>query len=341
MSSSSLYSARFDAAFVFGTFALALSFGAIASWSAATLMAVVLVDIWLFANPHVIATYTRIAASKAHVKRHWFLVFLLPLVVLIAVTVAALAYEAEGLITFYLMTQTYHVARQSFGIARAYRRADPRGFRLDWASESLIYLVPLWGLLYRCNAEPAVFLGYSISLPPVPLLGVQVVGIFTVGAGAWWLFKLWRDFRSSRLHARHAWFVASHVCVFGLAYLWLDDLTLGWLIVNIWHNVQYLFFVWLQNVRRDQSLPVRGALAHDESPSVAAVFNPLKNAAKYMAVCLVLGAALYHLLDLAGQQLMWLGLPTVLIAHFTFNFHHYLVDGVIWKRRGSRVGTSK
>ena len=34
-----------------------------------------------------------------------------------------------------------------------------------------------------------------------------------------------------------------------------------------------------------------------------------------------------------GARLLWLGLPTVLIVHFTLNFHHYLVDGVIWKRR--------
>lgn len=58
-----------------------------------------------------------------------------------------------------------------------------------------------------------------------------------------------------------------------------------------------------------------------------------QKAAKYGGLCLAFGAVLYQAAQWAGAQLLWLGLPTVLIAHFTLNFHHYLVDGVIWKRR--------
>jgi hypothetical protein len=50
-------------------------------------------------------------------------------------------------------------------------------------------------------------------------------------------------------------------------------------------------------------------------------------------LCWGIGAAFYQALTLAGEQLLWLGLPTVFILHFMVNFHHYWVDGVIWKRR--------
>jgi hypothetical protein len=45
----------------------------------------------------------------------------LPPIVLVLVTMAALAYELGGLFTLYFIAQTYHVTRQSFGIARAYQ----------------------------------------------------------------------------------------------------------------------------------------------------------------------------------------------------------------------------
>ena len=119
--------------------------------------------------------------------------------------------------------------------------------------------------------------------------------------------------------------MASHLVVTAAAYLWVSDITSGWLVLNIWHNLQYLQFVWLQNVRREAQGPVG-------MQDLQRLVKPLKNAGKYLAVCLVLGAVMYQALSVAGQQLVWLGLPTVFILHFTVNFHHYLVDGVIWKR---------
>jgi hypothetical protein len=42
--------------------------------------------------------------------------------------------------------------------------------------------------------------------------------------------------------------------------------------------------------------------------------------------------------DEMSVKACWLGIPTVLVAHFVLNFHHYLADSLIWKRR--RVGSS-
>lgn len=315
----------FDALFVFGTLALALSFGAVASFSTAALVAVVWVDVWLFANPHVVATFTRIGAHASDVRRHWLLIFVVPVVVLTGVLVTALAGEVAGLFTLYFIAQTWHVTRQSYGIARTYRRTDPVGFQPDRLAEALVYLFPAWGLLARCAQAPEAFLGYPIHLPAVPPFVPDALGLLAIVCGAWWLLRQARAALAGQSCWRHDGFVASHVCVSLAAYLWIDDITVGWVVVNVWHNLQYLLFVWVQNVRRDER-------------SQAGLSELGRRAARYAGLCLLLGAMLYLVLDWAGTQLLWLGLPTVLIAHFTLNFHHYLVDGVIWKRRGpSRV----
>ena len=120
--------------------------------------------------------------------------------------------------------------------------------------------------------------------------------------------------------------VASHVVVAWVAYVAVTDITLGWLVLNSWHNLQYLLFVWAQNVRRDQP-GARGAVRQSGADALRT------HLARYAALCLLTGAAVFLVADWLGAQALWLGLPTVLMAHFTLNFHHYLVDAVIWRRR--------
>jgi hypothetical protein len=323
-----------DWIFIFGPLALALGLGAMASLSPAMLIAVVLVDVWLFANPHLVATYTRIGARAADLRRHWFLVFLLPAIVLAGVLATALAYEVAGLFTLYFVAQTYHVARQSFGIARGYRRRASGALRPDRLSEILVHLFPAWGLLARCAEAPQAFLGYPISLPAVPVQLADGIGFVALACGAWWLQRQCRAALKGNIDWRHDVFVVSHLCVSFIAYVWTTDITTGWLVVNIWHNLQYLLFVWAQNLRRDAQAQSAHA-SHIDIDIDIDIANLSHNAARYGGICLATGAALYLTADWAGTQLIWLGLPTVLIAHFTLNFHHYLVDGVIWKQRRS------
>ncbi len=249
----------------------------------------------------------------------------------------SLAYELGGLFTLYFVTQTYHVTRQSFGISRAYRRLDPRAIRHDWLSEVLIYLFPIWGLLHRCATAPDVFYGFPIHLPGVPAALSDATGIVAVITCSVWAYQQVQLAIAGRLNTGHCLFVASHLLVIGIAYLWVTDITSGWLVVNIWHNLQYLMFVWVKNVQRDEQLLSNVDMPLPPAQRLLRQRSPWKGMAKYSILCLVLGAMMYEGLNLAGQQLIWLGLPTVLILHFTVNFHHYLVDGVIWKRQKSVV----
>lgn len=315
----------FDGLFIAGTLALAFGMAAMASISPAMLLAIVLVDTWLFANPHVMATLTRIGASMADIRRHRFLIFGLPVIVLGGVVATVLAFEVAGLFTLYFCAQSYHVARQSFGIARAYRRSGMHPFRQDRLAEAVIYLVAAWGLLARCAQAPETFLGYPIQLPAVPAQAANAMGVAAIACSACWLWRQARLALTGNIDWRHDGFVASHAFTCFVAYIWITDITLGWLLINLWHNLQYLLFVWVQNIRRERQTQA----------DKASETGLWKNAARYGGACLALGSMLYLAIDWAGTQLLWLGLPTVLIAHFTLGFHHYLVDGVIWKRRAA------
>ena len=313
------HSASFDTVFIATVFVIALLMGAIASISPAALLAVLSVNIWCIANPHVVATYTRMNIDNNAFQKHWFLIFIVPFIVLVALTITTLAYEISGLFTLYLFAQTYHVTRQSYGIARTYRRVAQCPLGRDVLAELLIYVFPLWGLLHWCSQGATSFLYYPVSLPVVSPLLVNAVGGVALSLSAYWVMRQCRLAAIDDSNKSHDWFVASHIGIFTVAYLLVDDITLGWLIVNIWHNIQYLLFVWWKN-----------------SKSVGFQFGnyelSVKRGLQYLALCAVVGALLYALFDWIGQQFLWLGLPTVLIIHFTMNFHHYWVDAVIWKR---------
>lgn len=311
---------------IFGTLFAALSAGALASWSAPMMLAVLYIDIWLLANPHIVATYTRIGAMSSRTRLRLALILVAPILVLASLTVVALAYEAAGLFALYFALQAFHVARQSYGIARRHDhrpRAPGRGLPY-W----LIYLFPLWGYLHRSAQAPDGFLGYPIWLPPVPQALALAAGIAAAVGTLCWFASLWNGRREKRSDAPFNSLVLSHLVISLVGYVWISDITVGWLVVNVWHNIQYLIFVYRQRQPRSPGGESDAAVARRKS-----VVGVLKHPATFFLMCAICGAVLYAAASSVGERLLWLGLPTILIAHFTLNFHHYLADSVIWKRR--------
>lgn len=303
----------------------ALFAGALALGSAPLMLAVLFVDTWFFANPHLVATYTRIRAISPAIRTHWFLIFVAPLLIAVILTVIALAYETAGLFAVYFAAQAFHVARQSYGIARRHElRPSGRHQRLPCF---LIHIFPLWGYLHRSAQAPGSFLGYPIWLPPVPQELANSAGVVAVAAFLYWIWRLFKQKGQAQRNGPFNGFVFSHLLVSFIGYFWIGDITVGWLVVNVWHNIQYLIFVHRQG----------RSGAHGPSPSRPSWPEMLKATAVFFIPCAVLGAAVYGIANGVGQSLLWLGFPTVLIAHFVLNFHHYLADSLIWKRRRAPV----
>jgi hypothetical protein len=57
---------------------------------------------------------------------------------------------------------------------------------------------------------------------------------------------------------------------------------------------------------------------------------------RYAAVCLGLSTVFYLALGQALPRIGWRALPLVMVVHLAVNFHHYLVDAVIWRARRPR-----
>ncbi len=320
-----LHSQSFDLSLIVGVLAIALALGAIATTSPVLFAGVLVADFWLLAYPHVASTFTRIAFDRQSIKRYWFLLFGLPPLVLAAT--AGLTWQGGviALNTLYFTWQSWHYSRQSYGIARAYSRraGDPHG--RDRLSDVVIYAFPIWGLVYRSSQGNHEFYGMPLHCPQAPSLLATVLGIIAFSALFLWLLRTYKTrARASSITTGHTLFILSHVLITLTSYVLIDDITRGWLFINIWHNAQYLLFVWAANARR-----FRGGV-QKEHALISHLSQP-KNVLAYALVCLGLGALIYSALDAALDRSAWEVLPLVLVVHMAVNFHHYLVDSVIWR----------
>lgn len=155
------------------------------------------------------------------------------------------------LATTYLYWQWFHYTRQSYGIERAYRRratnttvGDERLAR--WA----LYLLPRWGIVHRSVPRPETFLGVELRVIPIPPIIEVVTAAVAIAALVLWAAPVaTRLLAGERLQA-HTLYVVTHFVIFSVGYLVLLDIGDGWLVVNVWHNAQYILFVWMFNNQR-------------------------------------------------------------------------------------------
>lgn len=317
----------FDVALLLGVPALALGLGGAAAVVPSFFFYALTIDIWVLAFPHVTSTYTRIAFDRRSARRHWFLLTILPLLVLAGTAAVGALGGAAGLFTAYYVGQTYHYTRQSYGIARAYRRREAPGVGAPGLlGDAVVYAFPVWGLLHRMQQGHEAFYSNPLLLPRIPPLVAHAAGGVAVGLFLLWARRELRGFAGGSRRYGHAIFVLSHVLITVVSYVVVGEITAGWLIVNIWHNAQYLLFVWGANAARFQG----GVDA--ESPFLSRLCQP-RYVGAYAVFCVAFGAALYWAIDRVGERLAAGAFPLLLVLHFTINFHHYLVDGVIWKKR--------
>jgi hypothetical protein len=326
-----LRDADFDLAFCGGLAALALASGLLLSLRPELYPIVVFTDFWLLGYQHVIATFTRLCFDRASFARHRFLVTRLPPLVIAAVLLVAFGVGFWAVATIYFYWQWWHTARQSWGIAQMYRRQgegradeDPR-----WA-QLVFYAVPVWGILHRSQQHPDHFLGLDVALVPVPEALVDVVGIAAMALLAIWVGRRILAWRRGALPLAHTLYMLTHFMLFAVGYLLIDNVDAGWVVTNIWHTGQYLMIVWLFNANRfkagvDAAAPLLSALAQPAA------------AWRYVLLCLALSTLLYGTIVAAEGVFPTAATLIAIAAAQSLNFHHFIVDAVIWRR--PRSGT--
>jgi len=318
----------FDLVFVVGVALVSLLTGFYVTSNPSAFAAIFIVNGWLLGYHHVTSTYTRLLFDRDSIAENRFLLTWLPLIVLAAVVAASLVLGAWVLTTVYLYWQWWHYTRQSYGVSRIYGRKA--GLTPDRLTTAAVYAVPLWGILYRSYQAPQEFIFSSLKVLPVPFWLVSIVGLAAIVITIAWLA---RQVLTRTLTTPLTLYMCSHLTIFTFGYLVIDDISHGWLVLNVWHNAQYILTVWLFNNNRFKEgiHPKHRFLSY---------LSQRQNIIQYFAVCLILSTMAYSLLGFALSAISTViaaSLPLFAIVYQAINFHHYLVDAVIWKVRRKPV----
>jgi hypothetical protein len=286
-------------------------------------------DLWLLGYHHVIATYTRLAFDAQTLRVHRFLAVDLLVIVTLATLGVALTAGAWVIATAFLYLQWFHYMRQGYGIARMYFRATPDGRMQgsrDLIADCAIYLVPIYGIASRSATMDDRFLGFAVKPLVLPDPIVTLLGIAAAAAVIAWMAKTTRAALAGTLDVHYAGFVASRIGIFLLAYIWMADVNVGWLAINIWHNFQYVLVVWMSNAKRYAGgiEPTARFLSRISQPGRVAL---------YFAWCLTITTIVYAALDRFTVLVLGGGMAVTIGIYMGINFHHYIVDALIWKRR--------
>jgi hypothetical protein len=322
-----LRSARFDLTLVVLLPTLAAMTAFTVTANPNLFLPVLVIDLWVLGYHHVIATYTRLMFDKTSLAQSRWLIFgLFPAVAAVTALIASFL-GLWAIITIYFYWQWFHYTRQSWGISRAYRGKDQNGRYEDgWLDQAIFYALPVLGILHRSHQDQGTFLGMELRVVPVPEWIVQAAAVATAALLAVWVVRRVQAWREGRLAAAHTLYMASHFFIFAIGYLAISDLTYGWLAINIWHNAQYILFVWLFNTRRfkDGVDPQAHFLSYISQPNRLWL---------YLLACIAITGVIYWGVLKTLDQLIVSGLLGTIVLYQIVNFHHYIVDSVIWKMR--------
>lgn len=329
-----LRSPAFDLSLVGGVLLLALLLGGVAALTPSLFAAVLFADVWLLAYPHAASTMTRVAFDRRSIREHRFLLFGAPPLVLAATAGATWLGGAAVLTTIYFYWQTWHYTRQSYGIARAYRRsAGGSSEGRSFSTDVVVFAFPVWGLLHRAHQAQPLFYGSPLLGVSVPSFAVALGGAVALASLVVWGVGQVRGLRRGEPLAASTLFVGSHVLITVVSYIVIDEITRGWLFINIWHNAQYLLFVWAANARRFEG-------GFDRSRPLVSWLSQPRNVAWYAAVCLASGVVFYLAMARATAAVTFALLPIALVCHQATNFYHYVLDAVIWRSPARPGATS-
>ena len=326
-----LRGAAFDSTLILGGLGLALLSGAAIVYEPSWLYPILVVDLWVLGYHHVISTFTRLCFDKAsYAERKWMILHLVPIIAAITVLLAWLV-GIWIIVSIYFYWQWWHYTQQSWGISRAYRRADPESLYEDgWPDRAIFYSIPIYGIILRSSEGHTSFIGIELWTFPVGEPVATVAAYASAALLTVWIARRLIAAARGRFAAAHTLYMLTHFTIFGVGYVLTRDITLGWLMINIWHNFQYILYVWMFNNKRfGQGLdPGARFLSYISQPGRMWL---------YMLTCIAITGAVYWGMLRPLDWLLFAGLSATIVLYQIVNFHHYIVDALIWRSRARQA----
>ena len=295
-------------------------------------MPVLYLDLFLLGYHHVIATYTRLGFDSKSLIENRVLMFYLPPAVLLSVVVLALIGQVWVIATIYLHWQWYHYTRQSEGVAKSIKfKSKSQEIGPEKFNRFVFYLIPTACFISMSSRQPETFLFMKVYTLPVPVLLADIILGVTFIMFTLWLARQVKGLKNGQVKIGHLSYLLSHHLVYLVAYVLIVDVTVGWLAINIWHNLQYISFVWHFNTNKFRA-------GFNKSQPIISWLSQPHRASIYVGFCLIATFLFYSLVDLGISAIEpYTTLPLVVIAYQALNFHHYIADSVIWKLRKPEI----
>lgn len=323
--------AGFDLGFILGLLALSCVTAIVIIIEPTLFYPILVIDLWFLGYHHVIATFTRLCFDKKSFAENRFLVVgLMPIVVAGTLGVVAL-FGVWTVVTVYFYWQWWHYTRQSWGISRVYRAKDREGkYEEGYLDQAIFYAIPVFGILSRSAEGQTRFIGMELWSVPVPAAVAEYSGYLAIVLLAYWGAMRVRATLEGRLAAVHTLYLLSHFAIFYLAYVAVADITLGWLMINIWHNAQYILFVWMFNAKRFKN-------GIDPEARFLSYISQPNRLWLYLLTCVAITGVVYWGVLRTIDWLFFAGISATIVLYQIVNFHHYIVDSVIWKVRKPKM----
>ena len=321
----------FDFSFIIGTLCIAL----VSGWTVASrpdLFPVVLAfDLWFVGYFHVVSTYTKLLFDTESLYTYRSLITKVPVFVVVVTGTLMYFFGIPAIITIYFYWQWFHYTRQSYGISQAYqRKSQISNTYSSYVLTGVVYSLPIWGILNRSYQNHDTFLSMPFWSLPVPFILVKIAALISISCIVLWVFDIFKNRKQYKNCTYLVAYMISHILIFYVGYILIENLTFGWIAINVWHNIQYILFVWDSNNKR-----------FDNSISTKHVFlstiSQTKHFAYYIATCLVLTLLVYGSLGVIYSHPTFAILPLAVIVAQSINFHHYIVDSIIWKKEKGRM----
>jgi hypothetical protein len=283
--------------------------------------------------PHVLHTHVRLLANPADFRRvrvHFW--GSLAALTVICVSLGA-AKMLPWLIAIWVYWQPYHVCKQHFGVATMYaRKAGYQGdtqhvlyLMLAGFAAPLMYRMAHGGFKfgdYELFGDKLPFANVEVPTPPVPgwLAGVAY-GLLACALA----YFVWREWRAAKTLPGFVWLMlAVSLALYNAAYLLVSDLYALILIGTSIHAIQY-HLVCVSSVKA--ILPI-AQIPADSSPLLKLLHGGVVGISGTRRLWIVLVSA--------GAIVLMTEVPTLGVVPLIIVLHHFYLDGVIWKRKGTK-----